>query len=414
MFTKLETAGLPTPQEAEARETPITVPFPHVNKQASSGTRTLEPHTVATTELFGDQLVMAAEHSFRFSGDDTLVEENPGTAQSEDLNELQRIQDASAGASLDAVMTPQNIDQRTASRISCVPQDSLPHTLSKVKKRKHMKPGFKARALHRNLTSVHYMDEGDVLELLLEKHRRNSQVHRQAQQEAEAEIIRLTSISNDVYAQWQIAHDQCNEQEKRLSDFETAKLQWKTKIKKLADTITDAHVSEKKSREDCWREIATVVEEKNLLVDTLREIQTKTEEEQKMSQQAITNSQHELKLAYQRIQDQQKDLSAKEALLKSGEERYFKLEGYMSKLSSSHVQLMDRLSCNHKEIVCQLNAFTKSLQPSRQDLITETQSLLASKLEQCTQMFQTLQAPNLLSTTALQELKGTMRGLSQM
>jgi hypothetical protein len=258
--------------------------------------------------------------------------------------------------------------------------------------------------------------EEDLLNVLLYK-RKQAALERdkiaEIQQAKDAELQRSIEAANELYVQLQDVSQRCSNKEAELSKIKACKLGWENKLKKLSDYVKGLTNDHNKLRDDAKliREQQTsVLQDKNDLFGTLREVYQVTQEGNARSNQAVIDSRHGLEMLEQQMQHLQNKLREEEALLVSERLRSNHLEEQISAFQTGRTDLQDMFA-EHREAITQkisdsLNAVFEHIQvtssrPSKDDI--------RPILERCLTLIEALpKADGSAKSVGIQQLEDSM------
>lgn len=258
--------------------------------------------------------------------------------------------------------------------------------------------------------------EEDLLNVLLYK-RKQAAVERERieeiQQAKDTELQRSIEVTNELYAQLQDVSQRCSDKEAELSKIKACKPGWENKLKKLSEYVKGLSNDHNKLRDDAKliREQQTsVLQDKNDLFGTLREVYQVTQEGNARSSQAVIESRHDLEMLELQMQHLQMKLREEEALLLSERLRSSHLEEEISTFQTGRTDLQD-LFAEHREAITQkisdsLNAVFEHIQVTSP---RASQDDLKPTLERCLTLIEALpKADGSAKSADIQQLEDSM------
>ncbi len=258
--------------------------------------------------------------------------------------------------------------------------------------------------------------EEDLLNVLLYK-RKQAALEREKieeiQQAKDAELQRSIEAANELYAQLQDVSQRCSDKEAELSKIKACKPGWENKLKKLSDYVKGLTNDHNKLRDDAKliREQQTsVLQDKNDLFGTLREVYQVTLEGNARSNQAVIDSRHDLEMLEQQMQHLQIKLREEETLLVSERLRSNHLEEQISAFQTGRVDLQN-LFAEHREAITQkicdsLNAVFEHIQVTSSRASKDDMRPI---LERCLTLIEALpKADGSAKSAGIQQLEDSM------
>ncbi|KAK4696962.1 hypothetical protein P7C71_g1023, partial [Lecanoromycetidae sp. Uapishka_2] len=266
-------------------------------------------------------------------------------------------------------------------------------------------------------------DEEDLLKYFTLKYKHG--LHDRQQLEAayvakNAELKDLREVSSGLYTQVQDMDHQIqdmerrhNETENRLSMMTAAKPRWESKVKRLNDFLkglSNDHNRLRDSSKDLRERQVSVLKEKEVLIEALREVHRNTEDQFVKSKQLVTEARHDLKLLGQTVQHQRSELHCKQTLISAEKERSSHVEEQISKLAASHGQIIELLSGRRDTFTSQLDELLNKAKTFQAVVPLESQEHLRPMMEQCVKLLHNLQGSDTIKPDDFAAFKSSMRG----
>ena len=364
---------------------------------------------------------------FSISCDDTLVD-----PETDEISPAKRPEKSSKGQNQPSLRSDQASPSKTNHASYQSPKPSEPtseavqkpdasdHLQAKDASRNQKKREGKIANQARNFRSSRLNPlppEGDLLQMLICRHRENGQKHeilQQALKVKEMEYRELYAASEDLYGRFTEISQRCNERDAELVKFKEARPKWEEKIKKLNDYIkglTNDHNRLRDDTKDIKNRQISILKDKEAIFDTLREVGKASEEKFLKSKELLAEARHDLETAKQTIDDQMTQQRQQNSLLSSEQERSDRLEEEVSKFTTNQAQLL-KIFTEHGEAVA--TQLTELLQKSEQvQAIPSIAPIedLRPMMEHCISVLQKLPITNDLSHKAdMQKLDDSVHG----
>lgn len=424
---KSRSPGSP-PKQGNALPKPFLVPFPEVAAKVSQGFRPSGSNSLAGQKSKSPPSKVPAPNEISMSGDDTLVEADPhGTSPPADRNDpLEQNEKFLASASIvhDQLYNTANrvrYQQQTISRDAGtsfeLPEEAARPRSKRAKSRtKQGTAPNQARIAHPSSRNV-LPPEGDLLEMLLFKHKQNGQERKtlqQALQAKESEYEELYAASEDLYAQLQQMSQRCKEYEAQLTKIKEAKPGWETKIRKLSDYVrglTNDHNRLRDDAKDIRERQGSVLKDKQSILDTLREVYKVTEERYSTSKQQVTEARHDLQVLRQTVDNQETHLRQGESLLSAEREKNIGLEEQISTLTVSQAQVLETYTAERDSMTMKITELLQTFDQVSIANMQASQDHLRPMLEQCISMLEGLpRSSGGVEPADMQKLNDSIKG----
>ena len=379
----------------------FTVPFPNVVSAISQESSHSARHAKREQHEERSESANVPQNEASMSGDDTLVEPDPETV------DLLPSGDGSRNAPQEPMPDPMHSRQtpfdptsqspkeqttttKSAGRITKLPEANVhPRPKgTKLQKKRQGPLSNLTRALEPPSHNV-LSNEADLVQMLLYKRRQDDQdreIMQKALRDKEAQYQDLYAASEDLYAQLKDISQRYSASEAQLSKIKEAKPGWESKLKKLHDFVKGLTHDHNRLRDDA-REMSerqsTVLEEKESIVKTLREVYETTGERHSSSRQQITEARHDMEVLAHAVDHQQVQLVQAEALLSSERARNNHLEEQISAFQDSHT-ILTKLITEHRDgINGRITELLEKYQQAQLATVPNPEDPLKPLLEQC-------------------------------
>lgn len=235
----------------------------------------------------------------------------------------------------------------------------------------------------------------------------------------DAELRDLREVSSGLFTQIEDMEHQVldmeqrhNETEKRLLKMAAAKPRWDAKVKKLSDFIkglSNDHNRLRDNSKDLRDRQLSVLKDKEILTEGLREVHRNAEDQRVKSNQLVTEARHDLRMLGQTVQHQQSELNSKQALLLAERKRSSRLEEQISSFANGHGHLTQILSGHRDIITSKINELLSKAESFQATIPPESQEVLRPMMEQCVTLLLNLPDSDTIKPDDLDVLKSCMR-----
>lgn len=402
-------------------------PFPTAGTHTPPETAGLESNTPINPHSLQALMIVPAQGVTPTSADETLVGSdaqamNDTRAQDDSFHEINKSPDEVSilGDAPDKSAKHATHHQNSKAGVpdKASRQATNTHPRRKVTRmRKKTRTSVPNKGPHPPFNGNGLPDDEILLQMLAYKQQlaaEERQTIQEAQQARKAEIDQLIEVNSELYAQFQDMSQRYSETEAQLSKIKASKSGWESKLKKLNDYVSGLTNDHNRLRDDASHireRQASVLEDRNELVHSLREIYQVTEKGNAKSSRLVTEARHDMRMLGQTIQHQQLELREGEALLVSERERNKHLEGQIAGFMKSHAELKELFSDHREAITMRIDELlTKASEHIQVIAPTASQDKLTPLLEQCVTLLKELpKVGGGVEPADLQKLEDSMR-----